>query len=246
MTYHFSTIGFVFKKENKSEADQLFSIYTKDFGRLEILGKGIRKITAKLRSKIDLFYIISFRFVQGKTNKILIEAKVLKKFNQFKENLQKLQVAFKMIEILDKTLAKEEKDERIFKLILECFQTLEKMEDNLLKIKLIYYYFFWNLLSFLGYKPQLSFCVNCQRKIFPPKTISFCPSEGGIVCNFCVKKFKNCIPISLNELKTLKLLLEKRLNFVLKLRINTFFLSKLSKISKAYFSNFVEKYEQNL
>jgi len=46
MTYHFSTIGFVFKKENKSEADQLFSIYTKDFGKLEILVKGIRKITA--------------------------------------------------------------------------------------------------------------------------------------------------------------------------------------------------------
>jgi len=39
MFTHYRTQGIFLKKEDRGEADQLFTIYTKDYGKLEILGK---------------------------------------------------------------------------------------------------------------------------------------------------------------------------------------------------------------
>ena len=50
MFTHYRTKGFILKKRNQGEANQLFTVFTKDFGRIEILGKSIRKITSKLRA----------------------------------------------------------------------------------------------------------------------------------------------------------------------------------------------------
>ena len=57
MFIHYRTNGVMIKKKDLGEADQLFTIYTKDFGKLEILGKAIRKISSKLRSGAELFYL---------------------------------------------------------------------------------------------------------------------------------------------------------------------------------------------
>ena len=44
MTVHYKTEGFVFKSVDRLEADRVFSVFTVDFGRIEVFGKSIRKI----------------------------------------------------------------------------------------------------------------------------------------------------------------------------------------------------------
>lgn len=46
MFVHYRTQGLFIKEEDRGEANQLFTIFTKDFGKLEILGKAIRKISS--------------------------------------------------------------------------------------------------------------------------------------------------------------------------------------------------------
>lgn len=43
MTVHYKTKGFVFKKNDANESNRIFSIFTADFGRLDIFAKAIRK-----------------------------------------------------------------------------------------------------------------------------------------------------------------------------------------------------------
>jgi len=66
MFVHYRTQGLILKKEDQGEADLLFTIYTKDFGKLEILGRAIRKISSKLRSGAEIFYLSEVEFIQGK------------------------------------------------------------------------------------------------------------------------------------------------------------------------------------
>jgi len=47
MFLKYRTQGLIFKKEERGEADQLFTVFTRDFGKLEVLGKAIRKISSK-------------------------------------------------------------------------------------------------------------------------------------------------------------------------------------------------------
>lgn len=168
MFVHYRTKGLIIKKEERGEAGQLFTVYTKDFGKLEIFGKAIRKISSKLKSGAEIFYLSEIEFIQGKTQKILTDAILIEKFSGLKNNLNKLKVAYKVSEILDNLVFGQEPDERIWSLLKETFGKLNKLEIRRhppstfpakgwapWKVEIIYYYFFWNLVSLLGYQPEI-------------------------------------------------------------------------------------------
>ena len=160
MAVHYRTQGFIIKKTDRGEANQLFTIYTKDFGKLEILGKAIRKIKSKLRGGTELFYLSETEFIQGKTHKTLTDAILIESFPNIRQDLNKLTVAHKISETLDNLIKGEEPDEEIWQLLTETFEKLNKD-----KLEIIYYYFLWNLLSILGYQTELYQCLICQKKL---------------------------------------------------------------------------------
>jgi len=208
----YQTEGFVLKKEDQAEADQLFTIFSKDFGKIKILGKAIRKITSKLRAGMELFYLSQIEFIQGKTYKILTEAMVIDKFKEMRENLERLNIAFKISEDLDNLLKGEEQDEKIWQLLLEVFEKLNNLQ-------LIYHYFFWNFISILGYKPELYFCASCQKKLKPEK-LYFSVKEGGLICKNCFNKFDTGIEININAIKILRLIIKKDWKILEHIKIN--------------------------
>lgn len=165
MFIHYRTLGLILKKEDKGDADQLFTIYTKDFGKLGILGKAVRKISSKLRSGVDIFYLSETEFIQGKIYKTLTDAILIEKFVNIKTDLKRLRIACKVSKILDDLVKEQESDYRIWQLLKETFRGLNKLEIVGEKLELLYYYFFWNLVSFLGYQPELHTDSICGRKI---------------------------------------------------------------------------------
>jgi DNA repair protein RecO (recombination protein O) len=165
MFLHYRTLGIILKKEDWAEADQLFTVYTKDFGKLEILGKAIRKISSKLRSGAEIFYLSEIEFIQGKTHKTLTDAILIEKFENLKNNLNKLKVAYEISQVLDNLVSGQEPDKKIWQLLKETFGRLDKLEIENWKLEIIYYYFFWNLLSLLGYQPIIKDCSLQQKKI---------------------------------------------------------------------------------
>ena len=168
MAVHYRSQGFFLKKSARGEADELFTIYTKDFGKLKIIGKAIRKITSKLRGGVGLFYLSDIEFIQGKTHKTLTDASLIENFKDIRQNLVKLRIANEIAELVDSLIAKEEKDEKIWELLNEVFQKLNNPRLPVASCQLLYYYFFWHLVSILGYQPAISGCsiegqkINCD------------------------------------------------------------------------------------
>ena len=116
MAVHYRTQGFILKQDNLKEADQLFIIYTKDFGKLKILGRAIRKIKAKLRGNSQLFSLLELEFIQSKSYKTLTDAIVIDKFSEIHKDLEKLKITYQIGEVLDNLIKGEEADEKIWKL----------------------------------------------------------------------------------------------------------------------------------
>ncbi len=241
MFVHYRTQGFIFKKEDKGEADQLFSVYTKDFGKLEILGKAIRKISSKLRSGAEIFYLSEIEFIQGKVHKTLTDAIPIEKFTNLRKDLKRLVVAYKISETLDNLVKGQEPDKNIWQLLNETFHRLNnwKIENSLkienCKLKIVYFHFLWNLLSILGYQPELYNCALCQKKLIPEK-LYFNPKEGGVICQNCFQKVKSGKEINPEIVKILRIILEKNWPILSKLKIETEYLKGLASVSKNYFS----------
>jgi len=240
MFLRYRTLGFVFKKENQGEANQIFKIFTKDFGKIEVLGRGIRKISSKLRSQIDIFYLSEIEFVQGRISKRLTDALLIEKFKNLRKSFKKLSIAYQICAVLDRLIKGEEREERIWNLILKTFHNLDDPNLHLTPLDLHYYYFFWNLISILGHQPELYFCCICQKRVKPEK-IYFSEKEGGLVCPLCFRRIKEGKEISANLVKILRILSEKNPEFLKRLRIKKEQFEELREISNLYLSFLSEK-----
>ncbi len=151
MFIHHRSLGLIIKKEDRGEADQLFTVYTKDFGKLEILAKSIRKISSKLRQGSEIFYLSEIEFIQGKGYKTLTDAAPIEKFRNLRRDLNKLKTAYQVAEVVDDFIKGPEADERIWNLLSRIFRKINDPQFSAKNSQLIYRYFLFNFVSFLGY-----------------------------------------------------------------------------------------------
>lgn len=235
MAVHYRTNGFIVKKTDRREADQLLTIYTKEFGKLEILGKAIRKIKSKLRGGAELFYLSEIEFIQGKTSKTLTDTILIDKFPNIRKDLERLEIAHQIAESLDELVKGQEADENIWQLLNEVFEKLNKK-----KLEIIYYYFFWNLVSFLGYQPELFQCSSCQKKL-TPSIFYFSLEKGGVACGSCVDNQEESQAIDQDFIKILRLFINQDWKTLSRLKVSPSSIKLLKIISKNYLNEILEK-----
>ena len=239
MAVLYKTWGFVFKKEDRMESDRMFSVFTKDFGKVEVFGKAIRKINSKLRAGIEIFSFCEIEFVQGKNRKTLIDAVLLEKFKAIENSPEKLEIAFKIRDILNNFIKGEEKDEKILDLVSDTFKKLGQLENS--NYLLVSLYFFWNFISVLGHAPELSKCAICG-KVLNPNILYFSNKEGGVICQSCSLSKKDLLKIKSDIVKVLRLMLKKDWHTLTKLKIDSSINKSLKEISANYYNYLLSIY----
>ncbi|MCP6719257.1 MAG: DNA repair protein RecO [Patescibacteria group bacterium] len=240
MFIHYRTQGIILRKVDRGEYDQLFTVYTKEFGKIDVLGKGIRKISSKLRSGMEIFYLAEIEFIQGKTYKTLTDAILIDKFKNLRKSLPKLNVAHKVSGLLDNLIYSQEQEEKIWDLLLQALENLNSAAFKTKNLRLVYYYFFWNLILELGYSPELYGCAIC-RKNLEPKKIYFSQKEGGLICQDCFLKTKSGKDINPEIVKILRIILEKSWPTASRIKIEKEHLKPLNIIYKDYLSFILER-----
>ena len=235
MTSKYRTKAFIFQKNNINETDRVFSVFTDDFGHLNIFAKAIRKITSKLRNGIDIFFLSEIEFIQGKNRKTLTDASVIKKFNNIFQSPEKFRVAYKIGEILSNFIKGEEKDQRLFDLLEDSFHRLDDNNLSADKCNLVYQYFLWNAFSLLGYKSEVNICAICHKKLIPNE-VYFSGEEGGIICKICLGKdiqiLRYAKKINSDIVKILRIILLKDWHTLSKLKISINSQKLLDDVSK--------------
>jgi len=147
MDRFYKTLGIVLKKRNWREDDRLFSIFTENFGRVEALAVGARKIKSKLAGHLAAPGIIEFVFVAGRLQKRITHACVRRIWPMRDEADHQFWHCF--TELLDK-FSHEEKDERLWRLAMRFFERLTGVNGHGSK-KLFLNLFIVKMLAVLGY-----------------------------------------------------------------------------------------------
>jgi len=232
MTTRYRTLGIIFRVRDRSEADRIFSVFTKQTGRIELFAKAIRKMNSKLRGGAELFSVAELEFIEGRTKKTLTDATSITRFSAIKKSPEKFAVAHAMSRIIDEFIKGQEIDEHIFAFLHEIFGNLDAVPVH--TIKLLYMYFFWNFMAVLGYHPQLASCAHCHNALMP-NGLHFSPAEGGIVCPACAREKKSIVSISAEVVKVLRIILSQQWDVLVKLRMNKHLEQALAEISKVYY-----------
>jgi DNA repair protein RecO (recombination protein O) len=203
--------GVVLYSRKMREADESFVLYTKEFGKIEVVGKSIRKITSKLRMNMSLFSLVEIGFIEGKGYNTLTDARTIASFSESKKSLGKLSVFYRISEIIRLLIWEQEKDEEIFFLVLNTFNEIEKSDFPQEKLKTLYCFFAFRLLYFLGYRLYIEECVFCGKKV--EDSCYFNGKEKGVVCENCFTGEKEMI--YLEDVSALKCFFKESIQEVL-------------------------------
>lgn len=97
MSYHiYTTKGLVLSKRALREADQIYSILTRDLGLVRASATGVRRESSKLRGSLEPFSISTVSLVRGKEYWKLTSAELLQRL----PNSQSLARPFALLERL--------------------------------------------------------------------------------------------------------------------------------------------------
>lgn len=150
----YKTQGIIIKTFNSGEIDRLVTVYTKEFGKLLLKAKSVRKNQAKLKGHLELFLYSHLIVAPGRGLDIVTGAETIEGFSRLRKNLPSLAAAYYLSELIDKLVAGPEKDENIWQLLLKSFRGINQ-EDS--EIKTTVENFERSILRFLGYGRQDNF-----------------------------------------------------------------------------------------
>jgi len=247
MITHYRTQAFVFKKEDRQEADRIFTLFTRDFGRVEVTARAIRRLASKLRSGIEIFSLSEIEFIQSNYRNTLTDAIKIGKLPDIPLVPEKIEIANKVSAIVDNFIGGQETDQKIWDLLVDFFQKLNDCRFPNTNYHVVYFYFFWNFIAVLGYGPQLLQCAHCSQAL-NPANLYFSNKEGGVICLMCVKSDNQSQRIHQDVVKILRIILSSQngvllagknipvggWEIILKLKIEKNHQESLELISKQY------------
>jgi len=146
----YKTEGVILKSSNFSEADKILTIFTKHFGKVSVIAKGIRRITSRKGGNLELFNQVRIFAAKGKNMDIVTEVEVINSFSNWRKNLEKVAVAYQLCELVDKLSAEEVENREVYELMLNYFSNLSSITNYQLLIT----NFEVSLLQSLGFWPK--------------------------------------------------------------------------------------------
>ncbi len=122
--------GIVLKRINFGEADKVVTVYSKHFGKITLLAKGMRRMTSRKRGNLEIFNQVAFFAVKGKGMDIVTETELIDCFSLCRKELNKIAVAYQLCEMVDKLTAEGSEQEEVYELLTRYLKNLYELKPK--------------------------------------------------------------------------------------------------------------------
>lgn len=185
-----TTDAIILRKQDVRETSLLVVFYTKDFGKIKGLIKGVRGPRGQVGQQVQLFTLNRIVFYDPRRSSLhtVSQCDLIDFFEAARYDMLKTSYACYFIELVDALTGDKDKSEEIYDLLLNSLMLLKteaspKRISRILEIKLL-------MLS--GLMPRLDKCVLCEEVIdFRRKGVKearFSYKSGGLICEGCFKE----------------------------------------------------------
>ena len=199
------------------EKDEQAIVYSLDFGKMNLVVRGAKKITSKLVAHVEPINLSDVMIIRGKLYNYIGAVKNNDCFFNIKNDLTKLEVAGEVIKIFNELVSENQKDEALYFLLKDFLNCLDNLEEtkfcNSLGIA-----FQSKLLKLLGYRPEIANCVICKKPI--NDNFYFNYSRGGLICKECSEINYLGLTVSSESINILKLMLDSDFNKIVSSNIS--------------------------
>lgn len=145
----YSTEGIVLARKNYSEADRILVVFSKEYGKLSLLAKGVRRLKSRKRAHIEIFNRVKFSSYHAKGLDLMTEAEVVDSFSDIKNDLRKVAVAYFFAEVVGRMTREGEKNGQLYEDLRNFLERLRGRRN----LKILRQEFILRVLVQLGFWP---------------------------------------------------------------------------------------------
>ncbi len=234
----FSATAITLKTFEFGDYDKIYSFFSKEFGIVKALAKGIKKSNNKFGGRLDVLNVNELIIRKGRNLGTITDCETYKNFPLLRLDYDKLVYSLYIAELILIFCHEDEPAEELFNLLLFTLENIEKTDNTLIQTL----WFQVHFLDLLGYQPNFTNCDICLEDILElNKRLGLSLNTGSVICESCLKKTHNYKLIDDEILKILKILKEYDLVQLEKFKPDIFSLEKIQEILKEYFSKLSER-----
>ena len=187
MSRNYQTNAINIKSYNLSDNDKIIVMYSKDYGIIRAVAKGVKKPKSKLGGRMDLLVNNSLLLAKGKNLDIISQAEVLNGFSKIRTDISKISYASYCAELINVFGIEDDVNcEKIYSLLTESLSNInDASSKNDILSQVIY--FQTELMKIIGYEVALNACAACGNPY--EDNFIFSIVSGGVVCPNCSQNF---------------------------------------------------------
>ena len=195
MTY--SATALILHRRDHGEWDRLYTIYTREHGKLTLIAKGTRRPKAKLASHLEPYSAVDLMIAKGRAMDRVTFARAERHGAALATSCEHISLAAFLATSVDQLTRDGERDVPLFDLLADAFNRVAT--DGAAAPRPFATGFVIRALSILGYAPQLDRCLECRRAISAVECTTAVPDRGGICCIRCTSSAHNGTPFTAGD-----------------------------------------------
>jgi len=179
----FHARGIILRREMWRDAARLYTIYTREAGKLLAVGRGTRRVLSKLGAHLEPYSLTDLHLARGRKTETVCGAILLRSPEPLASDDERYLAASFTAEAVDHFVKTGERDDELWSLIESWYADLAVLPEDKIGGRLGS--FVWQFMSHLGYRPKLDECLECGRAL-RYDAVRFLPVRGAAACHACL------------------------------------------------------------
>jgi DNA repair protein RecO (recombination protein O) len=211
----YKTEAIVLRSMDLGEADRVLTVLTPRLGKLRVIAKGIRRTRSRLGGGLEPFSDVHLVLAVGRTFDVITQAALENPHLGLRDDLHSTAAAWYLVELVDRFCEGTAESHEAFELLGQGLAALDAAPAEVSRA-VVARWFELHLLNAMGFRPELTQCLDCGLPIGPEGN-AYSAEAGGLFGPECSHQALGARPISAAALTVLRHLQRSSLTAVLRL-----------------------------
>lgn len=232
----YRTEAIVLSRFDLGETDRVFTLLTRDRGKIRAIAKGARRPTSKLASSLEYFSRCRMILSRGRDLDVITSVEVIERPNGLGERIDAFSHACHLAEVTNRLVPDEQDVPEIYQLLSVALAEMERPGRPWLLAR----WYEMALLALTGYRFDLYHCVECGADLQAEPNILGMRS-GGILCPDCRGNDPNGRVMSVNAQKIMRSLDRNGMNEIRHIEVEPVLANEIEAILSSYIRSVAER-----
>lgn len=155
---YLKTEGIVLRETAYKDADKILTVLTRDYGKITLKARGVRKNTSKLKSACQLLAYAEFTFQDYGGYYTITETDCREMFPELRMDIETISLACYFAQVAEVLSQEDAPNPAILSLLLNSLFALSRLKKPQSLVKTV---FEWRIACLSGYEPMLDACGVC-------------------------------------------------------------------------------------